>query len=214
MTNVTNAAASDSRAGAPRVGEFGMWVFIGSEVLFFGALLLTYAFGRAQWPEGFAAASRHTDVVLGTLNTAILLSSSACVAMAVEAHSANAPRLSSRLLAATAVLGIVFLMIKGIEYRKDWHEGLFPGPAFRLGDSADVPQGAQMFFAFYFLSTALHAIHVGIGIALMAALAVGSRRRLDWASGAAVTVAGLYWHFVDIVWIALYPLLYLVSRHS
>jgi cytochrome c oxidase subunit 3 len=196
--------------------DFGMWVFIASEILFFGPLLLTYAYGRSQWPEGFAAASRHTDVLLGTLNTAVLLTSSFCVAMAVAAHEARRPAVAARLLAATALLGLAFLAVKGIEYRKEWHEGLFPGPAFRLADAGATPQGAQLFFAFYFIATGLHAVHVSIGIALMAVLAFKvrrARRRLGETAGSDVAVAGLYWHFVDIVWVLLYPLIYLVGRH-
>jgi cytochrome c oxidase subunit 3 len=192
-----------------RADAMGMWVFIASEMLFFGALGVTYAYGRVTWPEGFAAASRHTDVVLGTLNTAVLLTSSLCVALAVAAPR---PKAAARLLAATAALGVVFLVVKGIEYRHEWQEGLFPGPGFRLDGGGDVPQGAQLFFAFYFLATGLHALHVTGGIGWMGLLA-RSRAR-DRASGEAVEVAGLYWHFVDVVWILLYPALYLVSRHS
>jgi cytochrome c oxidase subunit 3 len=162
------------------------------------------------WPEGFAAASRHTDVVLGTLNTALLLTSSLCVAVAIEAPR---PRMATRLLAATVLLGLAFLAVKGIEYRHEWREGLFPGPAFRLGDGESVPQGAQLFFAFYFVATGLHALHVAGGIAWIAALAWGRARGRAWAGGESVSAAGLYWHFVDVVWILLYPALYLVSRH-
>jgi cytochrome c oxidase subunit 3 len=215
VTPVQIQAASPDRERA--TADFGMWVFIASEILFFGPLLLTYAYGRTQWPEGFAAASRHTDVLLGTLNTALLLTSSLCAALAAAAHEAREPRRAARLLAITAALGVVFLAIKGIEYRKEWHDGLFPGPAFRLQGAqgeGTVPQGAQLFFAFYFIATGLHAVHVGIGVVLMAALALGQRRGRPWAGGASVPVAGLYWHFVDIVWVLLYPLLYLVSRHS
>ncbi|WP_218511756.1 cytochrome c oxidase subunit 3 [Variovorax sp. dw_308] len=195
---------------APQREAMGMWVFIASEMLFFGALGVTYAYGRVLWPEGFAAASRHTDVVLGTLNTALLLTSSLCVALAAEAPR----RIAARLLAATALLGVVFLAIKGIEYRHEWQEGLFPGPAFQLGEGEAVPQGAQLFFAFYFVATGLHALHVSGGIGWMGVLAWGRSKGRAWANDDVVHVAGLYWHFVDVVWILLYPALYLVSRHS
>jgi cytochrome c oxidase subunit 3 len=213
-----SAAARAGQVTSPdrdrATADFGMWVFIASEILFFGPLLLTYAYGRTQWPDGFAAASRHTDVLLGTLNTALLLTSSLCAALAAAAQEAREPRRAARLLALTAVMGLAFLAIKGFEYRKEWHEGLFPGPAFRLEGGGTVPQGAQLFFAFYFIATGLHAVHVGIGVVLMAALAFGQWRGRPWTGGASVPVAGLYWHFVDIVWVLLYPLLYLVSRHS
>lgn len=208
---IVAAEAFHDKADAHATADFGMWVFIASEILFFGALLLSYAYGRSQWPEGFAAASRQTDVWLGTLNTAVLLSSSFVVALGVEARD---PRRTARWLALAAAMGLTFLAIKGIEYRKEWHEGLFPGPAFRLPGTATVPQGAQLFFAFYVLATGLHALHVIIGIVLLAVLADGLRHGRPLARGASVAMAGLYWHFVDIVWVLLYPLLYLVSRHS
>lgn len=200
-----------AQAQARSRADFGMWVFIASEMLFFGPVLLAYGWGRAQWPEGFALASRHTDVVLGTANTALLLTSSLCAALAAAANEAGDRRWTVRLLAATATLGVVFLGIKGIEYHAEWNGGLFPGPAFRM---AGAVQGAQLFFALYFFGTGLHALHVAIGAALMAALAVGQHRGARWTGGSTVTGAGLYWHFVDVVWVLLYPLLYLVSRHT
>jgi cytochrome c oxidase subunit 3 len=204
------------RMSGEATADFGMWVFIASEILFFGPLLLTYAYGRARWPEGFAMASRHTDVLLGTLNTALLLTSSFCAAAAVAAHGARRPAWTARLLAATALLGVAFLCVKGLEYRKEWHEGLFPGPAFTLAGEGAARQGAQLFFAFYFTATGLHALHVGIGAVLMAGLAPARAARPTGCRGrrlARVAVAGLYWHFVDIVWVLLYPLIYLVGRH-
>lgn len=212
VNGITAAPPPDTRE-AYATADFGMWVFIGSEILFFGALLLSYAYGRSQWPAGFAAASRQTDVLLGTFNTALLLSSSFCAALAVAAREAGDAVRTSRLLMLTASMGVAFLAVKGIEYRKEWHEGLFPGPGFHLPGAATVPQGAQLFFAFYFVATGLHALHVAIGAALVAWLAVGQRRGRPWAGGASVATAALYWHFVDIVWVLLYPLLYLVGRH-
>lgn len=205
MTTAARPADKSPRMDRVATTDFGMWVFIASEIMFFGPLLLTYAYGRSHWPDGFAAASRHTDVLLGTLNTAVLLSSSLCAAAAQEARR---PAWTARLLAATAVMGLAFLCIKGLEYRKEWHEGLFPGPSFRLAD-----EGAQLFFAFYFTATALHALHVCIGVALMAVLAWRSRRAAGSGASPKVAAAGLYWHFVDVVWVLLYPLLYLVGRH-
>jgi len=211
--NAVVHAQAEGRARA----DLGMWVFIASEMVFFGPLLLAYGYGRSQWPEGFALAGRHTDALLGTVNTALLLTSSLCAALAAAAHEAGDRRWAARLLAATAALGVVFLAIKGLEYRSDWHQGLFPGPAFRLAPAlpgAAPPKGAQLFFALYFFATGLHAMHVTIGVALMAALALGQHRASRWASGNTVMAAGLYWHFVDVMWVLLYPLLYLVNRHS
>jgi cytochrome c oxidase subunit 3 len=184
-------------------GPMGMWVFIASEVLFFGGLLVAYTYGRSHFPDGFAAASHETHVVIGTVNTALLLTSSACVALAVAST-----RRASLLLAAACALGLAFLALKGIEYTKEWHEHLVPGASFRLRDTP----GAQLFFVLYFLTTGLHAVHLTIGIAVLAAFAWGTHRGRTWARPPHVEVAGLYWHFVDVVWIFLYPLIYLGGR--
>jgi len=194
----------------PEIGKLGMWVFLASEVLFFGGLFLAYLYGRTHWPQGWAEASRRTDVVLGTLNTAVLLTSSAVVALAVacEEHPRHR-RWTVRLLALTATLGLAFLVIKGVEWHSEWEEHLLPGPSFSL----DVP-GAQAFFLLYFVMTGLHGVHMTFGIAAIAVLARGRAREHPWAGARQLEVAALYWHFVDILWIFLYPLLYLVQRHG
>ncbi|HEV6965300.1 cytochrome c oxidase subunit 3 [Roseateles sp.] len=189
-------------ADRAETARFGLWIFLSTEVLFFGALLLAYAWGRVYWPEGFATASRHTDVLLGTLNTGLLLTSSVLVALAVESP---APRVWS-LLMATA-LGLAFLAIKGLEYRHDWRDALIPGPGFALPE-----RGAQLFFELYFVMTALHAVHLLIGTGVLGIFAWGSSSRAAWLTPQRLELAGLYWHFVDIVWIVLYPLLYLAGR--
>jgi cytochrome c oxidase subunit III len=194
----------------PDTGKLGMWVFLASEVLFFGGLFLAYLYGRTHWPQGWAEASRHTNVVLGTINTALLLSSSAAVALAVACEEdARQRRWTARLLALTAALGTAFLVIKGFEYRAEWREHLFPGPTFAL----QTP-GAQEFFALYFVMTGLHGVHMIVGIATLAVLARGRSQGRAWARANHIEIAALYWHFVDVVWIFLYPLLYLVSRHG
>ncbi len=208
---MSTAAIDIQREPEPGTGAFGMWVFLASEVLFFGGLFVAYLYGRTHWPEGWAAASRRTDVVLGTVNTAVLLTSSALVALAVACDEhPRRRRLVARLLAATAALGLAFLVVKGVEWHAEWREGLVPGPAFAL---AAVP-GAQEFFALYFVMTGLHAVHMAVGVAVLAALARGRAHGRAWASVPHAEVAALYWHFVDVVWIFLYPLLYLVSRHG
>ena len=191
-----------------RVARFGMWVFMASELLFFGGLLFAYAHGRLSAPAGFAEAGRQVDVLLGTVNTGVLLTSSLCVALAVEAASHAQRRLAPRFLWAAVALGCVFLAIKGFEYRKDWLEGLVPGPRFALKTP-----GAQTFFMLYFTATLLHAVHMVVGIGALALYAWNARDAgSDWLRSSRLETVGLYWHFVDVVWLGLYPLLYLVGR--
>lgn len=193
--------------------RLGMWIFLASEVLFFGGLLVAYAIARLHSPGGFAAASAKTDVWLGTLNTALLLLSSCLMAIGAEASECNQPRDVAPCLWIAAALGIGFLAIKGLEYRKEWLEGLFPGPGFRI-DGHVVP-GAQLFFTWYFVATALHAVHLGIGIATCIGFAWLSRSRHSMHAGAPrIHALALYWHFVDVVWIVLYPLIYLVTPRA
>ena len=193
------------------VGRLGMWVFLASEVLFFGGLFMAYLYGRTHWPQGFAQAGRHTHVFIGTINTAILLTSSAVIAVAVAcAQHEPMRRWAGRLLWITAVLGLAFLALKGLEYREEWNEHLFPGRNFAL---ADAP-GATIFFWLYFVMTGLHAVHLLIGLGLVSTFAWGASRLRPWAQPDRIDVVALYWHFVDIVWIFLYPLVYLVLRHS
>ncbi len=187
--------------------SFGIWVFIGSEAMFFAGALLAYAAYRSLWPEAFAAAGRETSIVYGTANTALLLTSSLTMAVAAEGAGAGLRRLTLTGLAVTAVLGLAFLVVKGFEYREDIHKHLIPGAGFRL----DEPQ-AQIFFAFYWLLTGVHALHLSIGIGILATLLVQAWRGSRPLASPAFEGAGLYWHFVDVVWIFLYPLLYLVGR--
>jgi cytochrome c oxidase subunit III len=208
---MTDPRHADRGATAPpEVGQLGMWIFIGTEVLFFGGLLLSYLYGRSHWPDGFAAASRHTHVWIGTINTGILLTSSACIALA-GAASECAPmrRWTSRLLWLTALLGLAFMVLKGIEYTKEWHEHLFP----KAGFAIEAP-GAELFFWLYWFMTGIHALHLAIGIGAVSLFAWAAGRERRWADSHRIEVLALYWHFVDVIWIFLYPLLYLIDRHS
>ena len=192
--------------------ELGMWVFIASEVLLFGGLILGYFVYRHGYPAAFAAASRHTDIVIGTANTAILLTSSLLVACAVDAISAETRKLVVMLLAGAVLLGLAFFVLKGIEYSDEYREHLVPGIDFSF--DATHADGAQLFFVFYFVATAIHALHMLVGIALLAALAGLISRSPSARHRAALHSTALYWHFVDAVWIFLFALIYLPGRSS
>ncbi|HEY3699983.1 MAG TPA: cytochrome c oxidase subunit 3 [Spongiibacteraceae bacterium] len=198
------ATAFDDAAQREHAAVLGLWIFLISELMFFGPLFLGYVYGRVQWSAGFAAASRATDIELGSINTAILLTSSFTMAAAIALREL-APRMARALLLATATCGAVFLAIKGIEYHDDWRRHLFPAHAFYF-DAAHA-QAAQYFFWIYFAVTALHALHLLIGIGVVSALAT----RAQQANAPRWELTGLYWHFVDCVWIFLYPMLYLVG---
>ena len=214
MSEVMHAEQFDSAAQQEEAATLGMWVFLATELMFFGPLFFGYYYGRTHFPDGFAAASRHTEVMLGTINTAILLTSSMLMAIAAEARKANATRLAMRMLFLVAALGIAFLVIKGIEYRHEWQEHLFPGTGFFFPEHKHA-DAARMFYFLYFGMTGLHALHLVIGIVMVFVFALGlSRRARHFANAERIEVAALYWHFVDAVWIFLYPILYLVGRSS
>jgi cytochrome c oxidase subunit 3 len=195
------------------VAQLGIWVFLATEVLFFGGLILAYAVYRYGYTDGFAEAARHTRIVIGTVNTAILLTSSFLVAWAVEIVKLRAARAAAFLLWAAAVLGIVFLALKGVEYKLEYDEHLVPGPNFVF--AGEHAQAASLFFVFYFVATGLHGLHVLVGVVALAVIGLRARQHAySEQYHAPVTVAGLYWHFVDLVWIFLFALIYLPGRAS
>jgi len=201
----------DSAAQQREAATFGLWIFIATELMFFGPLFFGYLYGRTHFLEAFGAASRHTDVTLGTINTAVLLTSSATMAAAVMARKLGNARLAMRLLFVTAALGVLFVVLKGIEYRQEWLEHLFPGPHFLF--EARHANGAEIFFFLYFLLTGLHALHLLAGITLTTFFAICLyRERSAFANEEKLEIVALYWHFVDVVWIFLYPMLYLIQR--
>jgi cytochrome c oxidase subunit III len=191
----------------------GMWVFLVTEVLFFGGLFLVYLVYRNWYPLPFAAASHELLVWAGTLNTCVLITSSLTMALAVHAAQSGERRLLVLLLALTMLLGCVFLGIKAFEYYTEFREHHVPGLDFQF--EAEYAAHAQIFFSLYFLMTGLHALHMIIGLGIMSVM-------LWWSYRGVITpgyynpveIAGLYWHFVDIVWIFLFPLLYLIGRHA
>jgi cytochrome c oxidase subunit III len=200
----------------------GMWLFLATELLFFGGLFTAFAVYRVTAPREIALASQKLNVLLGCINTVVLLVSSLTMALAVRSAQLRERRELVRWLLLTMVLGTVFLGIKAVEWSHDYDERLIPGMNFQVPehDRSEVerehldPRKMEMFFVLYFFMTGLHAIHLIIGIALLGVMAYLSRRH--WFSGGGavqIEVTGLYWHFIDIVWVFLYPLLYLIDVH-
>ena len=191
----------------------GMWVFLVTEVLFFGGLFLVYTVYRSLYPDAFIAASHELDVTLGTINTAVLITSSLTMALAVHAAQVGRRKTLMLFLVATMILGGIFLGIKSVEYYHKFVEHLVPGPAFQF--EKEHLRHAQLFFSLYFLMTGLHALHMIIGFGIMAfMLWWGWNGTITKAYYSPIEISGLYWHFVDIVWIFLFPLLYLIGRHA
>jgi cytochrome c oxidase subunit III len=192
---------------------FGMWVFLATEVMFFGGMIAAYTAYRFENPLGFAIGSRELSVTIGGINTGVLLVSSFTVALAVYAARVGARRMLLGSLAATIVLGTVFLGLKGYEWWEHWHDGFVPGLHFTYDGPERVAVG--LFFWLYFALTGVHALHMTIGIGIMSVIGVLAwRGRFTPAYHNPVEIAALYWHFVDIVWIFLLPILYLIRRHG
>jgi cytochrome c oxidase subunit III len=190
----------------------GMWVFLATEVMFFGGMFACYFVYRHWYLQAFAAASNHLDVLLGGINTAVLICSSFTMALAVHSAETNKRNPLIIFLVLTIVLGTVFLGIKFFEYHSKFVEHLVPGGSFAFPGPFERP--AEIFFSFYFAMTGMHAVHMIIGIGLLTVLALKARRgRFSAFYHTPVELTGLYWHFVDIVWIFLFPLLYLLGRH-
>lgn len=191
----------------------GMWLFLATEVLFFGGLILSWIYSRHWNQLGFDAGARETTLWIGTLNTAILVTSSFTYAAALVFIRADNTRRMIQCCIATLALGLAFLALKfGLEWREDFASHLFPTTSdFKIaGPSAG---GARLFFIFYFTSTALHGLHMLIGIALVSwVIRRACRGEFSALYHTPVQVVGLYWSFVDIVWLTLYPLIYLVGR--
>jgi len=191
----------------------GMWVFLATEVLFFGGLFTGYTVYRFQFPEAFALASHRLSVVLGTINTAVLLTSSLTMALAIHNAQSGRRRSPVAFLTVTMLLGVAFLSIKGYEYHQKFVEHLVPGSSFVFDPR--YAREAQMFFLLYFLMTGLHALHMIVGVGVVLVLTIRTTKgRYTPAYYTPLEIGGLYWHFVDIVWIFLYPLLYLVGHHA
>jgi cytochrome c oxidase subunit 3 len=190
----------------------GMWVFLVTEIMFFGGLFTAYVVYRTAFPVAFHAASKELDIALGALNTVVLITSSLTMALAVHAAQVSRRGMLVVCLLLTMALGTTFLGVKAYEYWHKWHEHLVPGPTFVFpGPDAN---NAQLFFSLYFGMTGLHALHMIIGIGVLGVLTVRSAQGMfNRFYYTPVELSGLYWHFVDLVWIFLFPLLYLLGRH-
>jgi cytochrome c oxidase subunit 3 len=191
----------------------GMWAFLATEVMFFGGAFAGYAIYRFYYPEAFHWASREENWLIGAINTGVLLCSSFTMAMAVhEAHEAR-NRGVIKYVILTMLAALVFLGIKAYEYNHLIHAHKFPGPNFQFEKFPLLQDAAQIFYSFYFAMTGLHALHMVIGLGLMIWLIKLARHdRFSHAYYTPVEMVGLYWHFVDLVWIFLYPLFYLIDR--
>lgn len=187
--------------------SLGMWIFLASEVLFFGGLFVSYAVYRSFNEDAFRLASAHTQILYGSINTALLLTSSLTMTIALRSATAKLRSLTLVCLGVTAALGIAFLACKGLEYREDLKEHLFPGPNFPLS-----PPATQIFWALYWVMTGVHAVHLSVGIGVVLFVFVLFRRRVIPVQGSTMEGVVLYWHFVDSIWIVLFPLLYLGGR--
>jgi cytochrome c oxidase subunit 3 len=204
----------ENLAQQTEASTLGMWVFLVTEVLFFGGLFLCYLVYRLAYPDAFAAASHSLDVTLGTINTVVLITSSLTMALAVHSAQTGQRKLIMMFLVATMLLGAVFLGIKGVEYYHKFVEHHVPGPGFQFEEKEYV-RHAQIFFSLYFAMTGLHALHMVIGFGIMTWMLLWTWRGTITAEYySPIEISGLYWHFVDIVWIFLFPLLYLLGRHA
>jgi len=205
--------------------SLGMWLFLVTEIMFFGGMFCAYLIYRFRYFDAFAAGSQSLDVRLGAFNTAVLLVSSLTVVLAVRAAQDGKRHQLVAYLAITVVLGLTFLGVKAVEYAEKFEKHHVPGPTFQFTDTynrngeqvhlnADEVPHAQMFFAVYFAMTGMHALHMIIGCGLFTVLAVLAwKGRYSPGYFTPIENGGLYWHLVDIIWIYLFPLLYLIDRH-
>jgi cytochrome c oxidase subunit 3 len=202
--------------GSPAVqtyaARFGMWLFLATEVLLFAGLFISYSVYRYIYPQSFALASRHLDLNMGTINTVVLISSSLTAALAIHYVRVAKPKIAVGMLVITLLCACGFLVIKYFEYRHKFEVGTLPGKYYTNTElSAHDHPGVPMYFAIYFLSTGLHALHVIIGMCVLTWVMVQTiKGRFSPVYYTPVELGGLYWHLVDLVWIFLFPLLYLI----
>ena len=206
----------DTEAQQKDAATLGMWLFLVTEIMFFGGMFAVYTIYRSWYPDVFAIASSSLNEIIGALNTGVLLLSSFTMVMAVRAGQLGQQKAIVFFLILTLLFGGIFLGVKAYEWSQKFEEHHIPGQAaFHLDGVLPGDQGhAQLFFSIYFAMTGLHALHMVIGVGILLILIVQARKgRFSASYYTPVDVAGLYWHFVDIIWIFLFPLLYLIDRH-
>lgn len=190
--------------------KIGMWLFLVTEVLLFGGLFVGYGIMHARHPEAFMAAHHHLDKTMGALNTVVLLISSFTMVLSVWAAQTSRKKLLILFLLLTLACAGTFMVVKYFEYSHKFHEGLLPGKYY--SHKGDTVPGQFLFFSFYFMMTGLHGIHVLLGMAAIAWLVWrAAKGHFSSAYYAPVEITGLYWHLVDLIWIYLFPLMYLIS---
>lgn len=201
----------DDAVQQKEAATLGMWAFLLTEIMMFGGLFTGYGYYRAIYHDAFVIGSNHLDYLLGAFNTAVLICSSLTMALAVHAAQFGRRKQIILFLALTMLLGATFLGVKVIEYSDKFAHHLVPGHGFQI-DAPD-PSKVELFYSFYFVMTGLHALHMIVGLAILGTLLwMAYRGRFSSEYYSPVEVAGLYWHFVDIVWIYLFPFLYLIER--
>jgi len=190
--------------------RLGMWLFLSTEVLLFAGVFVLYGVYRFLFPEAWAAASRSLDLTLGTVNTVVLITSSLTAALAVHFAKEGRNKAVVLMFALTLVMALGFLGIKAVEYQHKFHEGMLPGPHYTY-QGIQLP-GVPLYFSVYFLATGLHAFHVCVGMGVLTWLMIRTWRtpNLGPNNFTAIELGSMYWHLVDLVWIFLFPLLYLV----
>jgi cytochrome c oxidase subunit III len=193
---------------SPQGGRLGMWLFIATEFLLFGGLFLLYSMYRLKNPSDFHAGSMELSRFFGTLNTCILITSSLTIALAISALGVNKRKTAVILIVSTIALAFGFLVVKTFEWSEKFQHGLYPKAAVLMGK----PKGEILYFGLYFMMTGLHAVHVIVGIGVLSVvLVMVLRNRVTADRPIVLENAGLYWHMVDIIWIFLFPLFYLIS---
>jgi cytochrome c oxidase subunit III len=204
----------DTEEQQKEASTLGMWIFLITEIMFFGGMFAAYTIYRSAYSTVFAIASSSLNVTVGAINTCVLLLSSFTMVMAVRASQLGQRKMIIVFLILTLVFGCVFLGVKAYEWNEKYEEHHMPGQAAFHLEGTPLQGPAKIFFSLYFAMTGLHALHMIVGVGLLSVMIWQTRQGMFSAEYyTPIDISGLYWHFVDIVWIFLYPLLYLIDRH-